>query len=100
MNRRLGSFLATALVALSSISLGQFTSKGARLYSQIPLSAMPGAPGTGAGCTGFVSSNGREYGIMGVANGTVIVDITNPYSPELLTHIPGLNSLWHENAVL
>jgi choice-of-anchor B domain-containing protein len=100
MKNRFGLLAVAALMICAGVAQAQFTYKGVRLYKQIPLNTMPTAPTAGAGCTGWVSPAGREYGIMGVRTGTVIVDVTNPGTPDLLTHLPGPSSTWHENVTL
>lgn len=90
---------ATAIMALAAASMAQYPKKGIQFKSFIPLNQMPNNPSSGAGCTGFVSPSGREYAVVGVRNGTLIVDVTNPATPQILTSIPGVSSLWHENVV-
>jgi hypothetical protein len=96
--RTITTFLAGAL--LCSAAFAQYASNKVRLMSQIPLSSMPGAPATGAGSTGWVSPGGREYAIMGVRTGTLIVDITAPAQPQIMNLVVGSTSLWHENTVM
>jgi choice-of-anchor B domain-containing protein len=91
---------ALATVILSSAAFGQYTSNKSILLSQIALTAMPGSPSSGAGCTGYVSPGGKEYAIMGVRTGTIFVDITSPGTPHLLNLVTGSTTLWHENTVL
>lgn len=93
--------LTPAIVAaLSTVGFAQYDSNRVNLWSQIPLTAMPGSPSSGAGCTGYVSPNGHEYAIMGVRTGTLIVDITVPKYPIVISLVTGATSLWHENTVL
>ncbi|MFZ4508470.1 MAG: choice-of-anchor B family protein [Fimbriimonas sp.] len=96
--------LFAAVVLAQPISLpvaaDTFTSNKVRLLSQVPLSGFAGNPASGAGCTGYVSASGREYAIIGLRNGTGIVEITNPTAPVKVGHIAGPLSLWHELAVL
>ena len=74
--------LLVAGLALASVGFSQtYQSDSVRFMSQIPLGDFPGAPTSGAGCYGYVSSSGREYVTMGLRNGTSIVDITNPIAP-------------------
>jgi choice-of-anchor B domain-containing protein len=40
-------------------------------------------------CWGYTDSNGREYALMGVEDGTTIIDITNPANPTEAAFIPG-----------
>jgi choice-of-anchor B domain-containing protein len=39
---------------------------------------------------------GKEYALVGAAQGLVIVDITNPDAPQQIVQIPGPNNLWKE----
>lgn len=45
---------------------------------------------------GYTDSQGREYAILGVYNGTSIINITNPAQPVEITFIPGPNSTWRD----
>ena len=40
--------------------------------------------------------NGQEYALLGGSQGLIIVDITNPASPQQIVQIPGPNNLWKE----
>ena len=102
MKTRFALVSSLAIMALSSLSHAQaFPKYGVQLRDRMPLNEMPGTPSAGAGCTGYVSPSGREYAIMGVRNGTVIIEVTNPAVPVALEPaIPGPSSTWHENAVL
>jgi choice-of-anchor B domain-containing protein len=92
--------LCFVIAVLPVLGVAQYDRQGVRLLSRIPLNQMPGSPASGAGCTGYTSPSGREYAIMGVRNGTIIVDITAPTTPVIVGHIPGPSSAWHEVAVL
>ncbi|MFN0216278.1 MAG: choice-of-anchor B family protein [Saprospiraceae bacterium] len=41
-------------------------------------------------------SRGREYALVGGAQGLIILDITNPDIPQQIIQIPGPNNLWKE----
>ncbi len=45
---------------------------------------------------GYVDSAGNEYALVGVRNGTSIVDVTDPYNPVELFFTPGPNSIWRD----
>lgn len=92
-------FLVLGLVA-ASLSVAQYPRDGVRFHSRIALADFPGSPSSGAGISGYTSPSGREYAVMGVRNGTAIIEVTNPTAPVIRSHIPGPSSLWHENAVL
>lgn len=78
----------------------QYDKQGVRFLSNIPLSAFPGAPTSGAAIYGYTSPGGREIALMQLRNGTGVVDITNPTNPVQIAHISGPLSLWHEVVVL
>lgn len=42
------------------------------------------------------TSRGREYALVGASKGLVIIDITNPDTPNQLVQIPGPDNLWKE----
>ncbi len=43
-----------------------------------------------------VDSTGKEYAIMGLNDGTSIVDVTNPTAPIEVFYEPGMNSVWRD----
>jgi choice-of-anchor B domain-containing protein len=49
-----------------------------------------------AGCWHYVDSLGREYALVGAANGIIILDVNDPALPVFLFQLLGLNSGWHE----
>lgn len=44
----------------------------------------------------YVDGSGNEYAIVGLNDGTSIVDISNPASPTEIFYEPGLNSIWRD----
>lgn len=42
------------------------------------------------------TQNGKEYALLGGSQGLIIVDVTNPASPQEIVQIPGPNNLWKE----
>ena len=46
--------------------------------------------------TGWASGTGKEYAIVGTYNGTSIVDVTDPASPNEVQFVDGNNSIWRE----
>lgn len=46
--------------------------------------------------TGWADGAGNEYAIVGTEDGTSIVDITDPTTPEEVQFIDGVNSIWRE----
>jgi choice-of-anchor B domain-containing protein len=49
-----------------------------------------------AGVWQYVDASGNEYALLGNKDGVVIVDVTNPASPNVLFTVPAANSLWRE----
>ena len=47
-------------------------------------------------CWAYVHSDGREYALLGVSNGTAIYNITDPEAPFRVAFIPGPPSIWRE----
>lgn len=45
---------------------------------------------------GWVDSEGNEYAIIGLNNGTSIIDVTNPANPVEVFFEPGINSIWRD----
>lgn len=44
----------------------------------------------------YVDELGNEYALVGVYNGTSVVNVTNPDNPVEIAFIPGPNSIWKE----
>lgn len=47
-------------------------------------------------CWGYSAPNGNEYALLGVRNGTSIIDVTNPQNIVEKDFIPGPNSTWKD----
>jgi len=45
---------------------------------------------------GYTDENGREYALVGMENGTSIVDIGDPSNPKEVARVPGGSSLWKD----
>jgi choice-of-anchor B domain-containing protein len=55
-----------------------------------------GGGGNGASCFGYTSPSGREYALMCLSNRLVVVEITHPGDPQIVSTIPGNPSLWRD----
>ena len=65
--------------------------------SRVALSSFPGNPASAANLWGYVDlDDNREYAIIGLRNGTGVVDVTDPANPVIVGHITGVNSQWRE----
>ena len=51
---------------------------------------------TVANVWGYTDADANEYALVGTSNGMSIVNVTDPENPQLITQIPGPNSLWKE----
>ncbi len=69
-----------------------FQSDGVRLMAWFPLNNFPGTPTSGNDCWSHVSPSGREYALMGLSNGTGIVEVSAPASSQIIAHVPGPES--------
>lgn len=90
---------ATAAVPAACVQglAGQFPCRNLDLQAQIPLSGFSSRPVSAANVWGFVDLNdNREYAVLGLRNGTAIVDVTDPANPREVTTIPGNSSAWRE----
>ena len=45
---------------------------------------------------GYVDGSGNEYAIVGLNDGTSIVDVTDPANPFEVFFEPGMNSIWRD----
>jgi choice-of-anchor B domain-containing protein len=76
---------------------GQFPCRNLDFQSQIPLAQFSSRPVSAANVWGFVDLNdNREYAVVGLRNGTAIVEVTDPVNPREVITIPGNSSLWRE----
>ncbi len=67
------------------------------LQSRVGLNRFPGNPASASSLWGYADPDDkREYAIIGLRNGTGVVDVTNPIRPRIVGHIPGVESLWRE----
>jgi choice-of-anchor B domain-containing protein len=48
---------------------------------------------------GYTDENGNEYAIVGLNNGTSVVDISDPANPVEISYFPGMNSIWRDMKV-
>jgi choice-of-anchor B domain-containing protein len=76
---------------------GQFPCRNIDFQAQIALNQFSTVPTSAANLWGFVDLNDqREYAVIGLRNGTAVVDVTNPASPREVGTVPGNSSLWRE----
>jgi choice-of-anchor B domain-containing protein len=66
------------------------------LLGQLPLAGLGRGVTSAAGLWGYTSPSGRRLAIVGVNDGTAVVDITDPTRPRQITQILGDASSWRE----
>ncbi len=90
---------ATALAAESCVqgSAGQFPCRNVDFLAQIALNQFSSRPTSAANVWGFVDLNDdREYAVVGLSDGTAVVEVTDPANPREVVTIPGNSSSWRE----
>lgn len=88
---------AAAPAACTQGSAGSFPCRNLDFQSQISLGAFTSAPLSAANVWGFVDLNdNREYALVGLRNGTAIVEVTDPANPRQVVTIQGNSSAWRE----
>ncbi len=88
---------AAVPAACTQGSAGTFPCRNLDFQSQIPLATFASQPVSAANVWGFVDLNdNREYAVVGLRNGTAIVEVTDPASPRQVVTIPGNPSAWRE----
>lgn len=79
------------------LAAGTFPCVGTTLQSYLSLDQLNGGAASGSSLWGFVDADdGREYAVVGVSNGTAVVDVTDPVAPVVVGSIPGVVSFWRE----
>ena len=92
--------LSLAELAASSCSGGfaaEYPCQGIDFMSRVPLTSFNGNPVSASNLWGYVDlDDNREYAIIGLRNGTGIVEVTDPANPRVVETIVGVSSQWRE----
>ena len=64
-------------------------------FAHIPISSFM-VPSELNDIWGWVDSSGNEYAIVGMNDGTSIIDLSDPLSPQEVLFVPGMNSIWRD----
>jgi choice-of-anchor B domain-containing protein len=76
---------------------GPFPCRNIDFQAQIALNQFSTVPTSAANLWGFVDLNdNREYAVIGLRNGTAVVDVTDPASPRQVGTVSGNPSAWRE----
>lgn len=82
--------------ALSGMA-GPFPCRNVDLLATLPLGGFSSDPGAANDIWGFVDMRDeREYAIIGLLNGTAVVDVTDPESPREVGTIAGREAQWRD----
>jgi choice-of-anchor B domain-containing protein len=88
---------ALAPAACQQGMAGQFPCRNLDFAAQVALAQFSSQPLSAANLWGFVDLNdNREYAVVGLRNGTAIVEVTDPTNPREVVTIPGNSSPWRE----
>jgi choice-of-anchor B domain-containing protein len=91
------SALELAAASCSGGFAGEYPCQGIDFMSRVPLSSFTGNPLSASNLWGYVDlDDNREYAIIGLRNGTGVVDVTDPANPVIVGHIAGVSSQWRE----
>ena len=78
-------------------SAGAYACDNIDLLAHVALADLSSSPAAAADVWGFVDLNTeREYALLGVWNGLVIVDVTDPTAPFEVGTVPGAPSDWRD----
>jgi choice-of-anchor B domain-containing protein len=89
--------VSAAVTQCTQGAAGRFPCRNLDFQSQVPLTQFSSAPISAANVWGFVDLNDdREYAVLGLRNGTAIVEVTDPVNPREVVTIPGNPSPWRE----
>ena len=76
---------------------GTFPCWGIDLLAHMPLGAFSGAPRLANDVWGFADArDNREYALIGLYNGTAVVDVTDPSDPREVGTIGGHDAMWRD----
>ncbi|HSK38126.1 MAG TPA: choice-of-anchor B family protein [Arenibaculum sp.] len=76
---------------------GPYPCRNVDLLAHIPLSGFSSRPQAANDIWGFVDlDDEREYAIIGLLNGTAVVDVTDPENPVEIGTIPGHDAVWRD----
>jgi choice-of-anchor B domain-containing protein len=92
--------LSLSELVASSCSGGfaaEYPCQGIDFMSRVPLTSFNGNPASASNLWGYVDlDDNREYAIIGLRNGTGVVEVTDPANPRVVETIIGVNSQWRE----
>lgn len=84
-------------MACTDGAAGEYECKDINLESHLPLSQMSSRPSSANDIWGYRDlNNDREYAILGLFNGTAVIDVTDPTNPVEVGTVTGPGSTWRD----
>lgn len=81
----------------SNGNAGEYPCHNIDMQSHLPLSQLSTSPSSANDIWGYVDlNNNREYAILGLFNGTAVIDVTDPEAPSEVGIIGGVGSTWRD----
>ena len=74
----------------------EFSSQNVALGSWLTIAELSGSATAGNDCWGYTAPSGREYALIGISNGTAVVEVTDPSNAQLVAHVTGPTSIWRD----
>jgi choice-of-anchor B domain-containing protein len=76
---------------------GQFPCREVDFLGRVARNQFSSSPGSLSNLWGFVDlDDNREYAVVGLRDGTAVVDLTDPQDPREVGTVPGLDNAWRE----
>lgn len=92
----LAALAATACDAATGMA-GPHPCRNVDLMAHVPLADFSSSPGAANDIWGFVDlQDEREYALIGLLNGTAVVEVTDPENPREVGIIRGQNAKWRD----
>lgn len=89
-------FIIGKIAAVLVLVVGLYSLSFAQGSVELQLLAHVDSYGGYNDCWGYTAPDGREYALLGVQNGTSILDITDPANVVEIDFIPSANSTWKD----
>lgn len=89
------SVAASTLLRGSNVS-AEAAASGVTLLGQVFPGQLPGSVPFANDVWGYVSPSGREYGILGLLEGTGFIEVSDPTTPIIVGYIPDAPSTWSD----
>ncbi|WP_416305601.1 choice-of-anchor B family protein [Neptunicella sp. SCSIO 80796] len=76
---------------------GEYSCDNVSLVAHVPLANLPGSPSAANDIWGHIDLNtGTEYALIGLNNGTAVVNLADPANPQMVGRVSGFSSIWRD----